>query len=112
MGKLHGVTILLHTKTKTGTDDFGRPVYTETTESVENVLIGEPDAEEITNELNISGKHLAYTLGIPKGDTHVWTDRKVEFFGKTFRTFGETVQGIEDLIPMSWHKKVKVELYE
>ena len=112
MRKPSGVTITLYTKTKTGTDAFGRPVYEETALPVDNVLIGEPSSEEIADELNTSGKRLAYTLAIPKGDANDWTDRKVSFFGKTFRTFGEVTQGIEDLIPLSWNKKVKVEKYE
>lgn len=106
-----GVSITLYTETQTGTDEFNRPIYTETAVTVDNVLIGEPTTEDITNELNLSGKRLAYTLAIPKGDTNEWRDKKVEFFGETFRTFGEPTQGIEALIPLSWNKKVKVERY-
>jgi hypothetical protein len=79
---------------------------------VDNVLIGEPTSEDVIDALNLTGKHLAYTLAIPKGDTHTWTDRKVEFFGEVFHTIGEPTQGIEALIPLSWNKKVKVERYE
>ena len=107
-----GESIILYNKTEVGTDDFGRPIYTETAEVVENVLIGEPSTEDIINELNISGKRLAYTLAIPKGDTHEWRDRTVEFWGERFRTFGTPTQGIEHLIPLDWNKKVKVEVYE
>lgn len=106
-----GVSITLYTETQTGTDEFNRPIYTETAVTVDNVLIGEPTTEDIINELNLSGKRLAYTLAIPKGDTNEWKDKKVAFFGETFRTFGEPTQGIEDLIPLSWNKKVKVERY-
>ena len=81
-------------------------------EIIENVLIGEPTSEDVVNELNLSGKHLAYTLAIPKGDTHEWEDRTVEFWGEKFRTIGKPTQGIEHLIPLSWNKKVKVESYE
>ncbi len=112
MGRLHGIAVTLYAKVKTGADDFGRPTYTETAVEVENVLVGEPSAEEITNELNTSGKKLAYTLAIPKGDENVWTDRKVSFFGETFQTFGPVSQGIDDLIPLYWNKKVKVCRYE
>ena len=69
------------------------------TENVSNVLIGEPTPD---------GKN--YTLGIPKGDTHILTDRKITFFGNTFRSIGLPEQGIEANIPLVWHKKVKVEL--
>lgn len=71
------------------------------TETVSNVLIGEPSED---------GR--SYTLGIPKGDNHIWTDRKVSFFGRSFRTIGLPEQGIEENIPLSWHKKVHVKMLD
>ena len=109
---MRGVIITLYDKVQTGVDAFNRPVYEDVATTVDNVLIGEPTTEDVINELNLTGKHLAYTLAIPKGDTHEWNDRKVEFFGEVFRTYGEPTQGIEHLIPLSWNKKVKVERYE
>lgn len=106
-----GVAITLYDKVKTGEDEFHAPIYEETPITVENVLIGEPSADQIVEELNLYGKHIAYTLAIPKGDDHDWKDKKVEFFGEVFRTYGEPTQGIEHLIPLSWNKKVKVERY-
>lgn len=108
---MKGISITLYEKTQTGEDGFGRPIYSETAVTVENVLVGEPSSEDITDALNLYGKRVAYTLGIPKGDTHVWTDRKVEFFGETFRVFGAPTQGIDHLIPLEWNKKVRVERY-
>ena len=109
---MRGVTIILYNKVQTGVDAFNRPVYEDVATTVDNVLIGEPTTEDVINELNLTGKHLAYTLAIPKGDAHEWNDRKVEFFGEVYRTYGEPTQGIEHLIPLSWNKKVKVERYE
>ena len=76
-------------------------LYGNINETIYNVLIGEPA---------IDGK--SYILGIPKGDTHTWTDRKIGFFGRIFRSIGLPEQGIEANIPLSWHKKVKVEYAE
>ena len=112
MGKLHGITITLYSRTQTGTDAFNRPIFTETAEQVENVLIGEPSTDDITEELNISGKKIAYTLGIPKGDTHIWTNRTVEFWGERFETVGKPMRGIQDLIPLDWDQNVKVARHE
>ena len=109
---MRGITITLYNKVQTGVDAFNRPVYEDVATTVDNVLIGEPTTEDVINELNLTGKHLAYTLAIPKGDAHEWNDRKVEFFGEVFHTYGEPTQGIEHLIPLSWNKKVKVERYE
>lgn len=109
---MKGITIVLFQTVQSGTDAFNRPTYTETPVNVENVLIGEPTSEDVINELNLSGKRLAYTLAIPKGDSNDWTNKKVSFWGETFRTIGNPTQGIEDLIPLAWNKKVKVERYE
>ena len=109
---IHGITILLYEKRQTGTDAFHAPIYEETPIEVPNVLVGEPSAEDIVNEMQLYGKRIAYTLAIPKGDTHDWNDVTVEFFGQKWRTYGGVTQGIEDMIPLAWNKKVKVERYE
>ena len=109
---MQGINIILYEKTEAGTDPFGKPIYTEAPLVVENVLIGEPSSEDIVDALNLYGKRVAYTLGIPKGDLHTWEDSTVEFFGQRFRTIGFPTQGIEELIPLAWNKKVKVERYE
>lgn len=112
MGRLHGVTVILYDRIQDGVDEFNRPVYVEVPNEVENVLIGEPSTQDVIDILNLTGKKLAYTLAIPKGDTNEWTNRTVEFFGERFRTIGEPTQGIEALIPLEWNRKVKVERYE
>ena len=109
---LKGIDIVLYEKTKTGEDGFHDPIYAETPVTVHNVLVGQPTAEEITTELQLTGRHIAYTLAIPKGDTHNWDNVRVAFFGQTFRTCGGAVQGIEAMIPLRWNKKVQVERYE
>lgn len=112
MGLLHGIPVSLTIKTVAGKNNYGETTYTETTEIVNNVIVGEPSTQEITDTMNLYGKMLAYTLAIPKGDTHDWTDTTVEFFGEKFKTIGAPTQGIEDMIPLSWNKKVKVVRYE
>lgn len=109
---IHGITVQLYEKTQTGTDAFNAPIFSETPVEVKNVLIGEPTSDDITDNLQLYGKRIAYTLGIPKGDTHDWENVTVEFFGRKFRTYGSVTQGIEDMIPLCWNKKVKVERIE
>ena len=109
---MQGINIILYDKQKTGEDAFGKPIYAETPVTVENVLVGEPTSDEVTDALNLYGKHVAYTLAIPKGDENTWTDRMVEFFGERFRVIGHPTQGIDHLIPLAWNKKVRVEHYE
>ena len=108
---IHGITVRLYVKTQNGTDAFNAPVYTETPVDVPNVLVGEPTTDDMVNSQQLYGKRIAYTLGIPKGDRHDWENVTVEFFGQKFRTYGGVTQGIEDMIPLAWNKKVKVERY-
>ena len=107
-----GESIILYNKTQVGTDAFNRPIYEDTAETVDNVLIGVPSSDDVLNEMNLSGKRIAYTLAIPKGDAHEWSGTTVEFWGKKFRTIGDATRGIEHLIPLAWNKKVNVEAYE
>lgn len=103
-----GVSVVLHVRTRSGTDALNDPVFTDSTVTVANVLIGQPTTEEITSSIDLYGKKTEYMLGIPKGDTHVWEDTVVEFFGESWRTFGGVIQGIEANVPTPWHKKVRV----
>ncbi|MGX7134318.1 hypothetical protein [Enterococcus thailandicus] len=111
MAKIKGVTIILVDKVKTGTDPFGTPIYEDRDIEVENVLVSPTSSDDIVNQLTLTGKRAVYTLGIPKDDTHNWEDKKVKFFGEHWRTFGFPEEGIEDLIPLDWNKKVMVERY-
>lgn len=109
---MQGIDIIRYNKTQTGMDGFGAPIYSETSEVVHNVLIGEPATEDIVNDLQLYGKRLAYTLALPKGNDHDWDNVTVEFFGRKFRTYGAVTEGIEAMIPLRWNRKVKVERYE
>lgn len=111
MTGLKGSDVQLTVKMQTGTDAANRPIYSETLVTVKDVLIGIPEADEIVNELNLSGKKLAYVLGIPKGDDHIWTDTFVTFFGCKFRTIGIPLTAEQANIPLRWGSKVKVEYY-
>lgn len=114
MQGIQGEAVTLYQKKETGTDGIGATIYDwyDSHTVVQNVLIGEPTPEERLNELNLTGRMIAYTLGIPKGDTNNWENEIVEFFGHKFKTFGIPVMGIEANIPLSWHKKVHCERYE
>lgn len=80
----------------------------ENSEIVSNVLIGEPTVADVS-DFSLNNALISYILAIPKGDNRIWTDRKIQFFGQTFRTVGFPQEGIEENIPLSWNKKVKVE---
>lgn len=110
---IQGMTVTLHHRIESGRDSLNNPIYQWIdAEQVDDVLVGEPTPEERTDELNNSGKVIAYSLGIPKGDTHHWDGEIVEFFGEKFQIFGFPKMGIEANIPLRWHKIYKCERYE
>ena len=108
---MKGMTVNLVVKTEAGSDEFGAPIYTEELVSVDDCLVGQPSADDVTNALSLYGKKIEYTIGIPKGDTHDWTDAEVEFFGARFRTVGYPTTGIQANIPLRWGQNIKVERY-
>lgn len=112
MVKIKGITVVLVDKIKTGNDPFGNAIYEDSDIDIENVLVSPTSTDDIVNQLNLTGKKAVYTLAIPKGDQHEWEDKEVKFFGKRWRTFGFPTEGIEELIPLDWNKKVMVERYE
>lgn len=109
---LKGITVTLITRTQDGTDPMGAQIYKESTKAVDNVLVAPTSSDDVVNQLSLTGRKAVYTLAIPKGDTNVWENQIVEFFGERWRVFGIPTQGIEELIPLSWNKKVMVERYE
>lgn len=103
---------MLYEKRQIGVDAFNKPMYVENPVLIRDVIVAPSTTDDIVTSTNLVGKKALYTLGIPKGDTHQWEDVKVEFMGKIFRTFGFTIEGIEENIPLNWHKKVMCERYE
>lgn len=111
-GHIRGITVTLYTRTQSGTDAFNRPIYTETTEDVDNVLVAPVTDAEVVQSLDMTGKRAVYNLAIPKGDTHEWEGCKVSFFGNDWKVINFEAGGIEDLIPLDWNAKVQVSRYE
>ena len=106
---IKGIPVVLINKVKTGVDGFNRPTYTEQRITVNNVLVSPAESEDVISQLNLTGRKAVYTLGIPKGDTNVWEDQDVEFFGERFHVFTIQTKGIESMIPLEWNGKVMVE---
>lgn len=119
MARIKGTTVTLYQETITGYDPFGAPIVETEAVNVEGVLVGEPSTDDITSSTSLYGKVITYMLAIPKGDTHDWTDKVVEWtdaYGKTHKvkTFGFPITGIEENLPqrLPWHMKVRCEAYE
>lgn len=104
-------TIQLAVRTPVGTNPLGEPVYEEEWVDVPGVLVGLPSTTEITNAIEMYGKRIDYTLGIPKGDTHDWVNTDVIIWGDKYATIGYPVTGEQENIPLMWGQNVKVVRY-
>jgi hypothetical protein len=109
---IKGITVTLINKKEIGRDPFGAPIFEDVEIPVHNVLVAPVSSDDAVNRLDLTGRKAVYTLAIPKGDANVWENQEVRFFGERWRVFGIPTEGIEELIPLNWNKKVMVEKYE
>lgn len=112
MVRIKGITITLINKKEVGKDPFDNPIYEDVEIEVENVLVSPTSTDDVVNTMDLTGRKAVYTLAIPKGDTNDWENKEVRFFGERWRVIGMPLQGIDELIPLDWNKKVMVERYE
>lgn len=112
MARLKGMTVTLVDTVEIGKDPFNQPIYDEVPIEIENVLVAPTSSDDVVNEVSLSGRTAVYTLAIPKGDTHDWENKEVQFFNQKWRAFGIPLEGMDHLIPLDWNKKVMVERYE
>ena len=114
MPKPRGITVTLYVRTQTGTDSFNAPIYSETAAEIGNVLVApEGDAgQAVFSDTDLKSRKSTYILAVPKGDTHQWENSEVEFFNRRWKVIGMPTEGIEDLIPLHWNRKARVEAIE
>ena len=112
MARIKGITVTLISNKEVGRDPFDNPIYEDVEIEVDNVLVSPTSSDDVVNTKDLTGRTAVYTLAIPKGNTDTWENQEVRFFGKRWRVFGIPLQGIEEMIPLDWNKKVMVERYE
>ena len=113
---LKGTPVILYEKTPAGKDAANRDVFEETPVYVENVLVGPAEMRDAMDMLNLTGKRIVYTLGIPKGDMHDWEDSRIEILPPfpcpgIYHSVGPVTAGIDELVPGAWNKRIQVEHY-
>ena len=112
MALIKGMDVVLNNLVETGIDEFRNTIYEPEETTVSNVLVYPATADDVVSTLDLYGKKAVYKLGIPKGDTHVWQDQDVRFFGETFHVFTTPQIGIEANVPTEWHHIYMCERYE
>lgn len=111
MQLIQGTEVVLYDRVQTGVDGFNAPVYDEIPVTVENVLICPVTTTDIVAEDQMQGKKQEYEICIPKKDNHIWEDRKVEFSGSLWQTFGFVQTWQAENTPGPWNRKIKVKRY-
>ena len=103
---IRGISVTLLQLSRSGAAPSWTPV------TVDNVLVA--PVLEVDNQIAMlpDGHRAVYHLGIPKSDTQRWEGQLVQFFGQTWSVIGIPTEGIEELIPLEWNKKVLCERYE
>ena len=102
---IRGKSVTLLQLSKSGST----PVWTAVT--VDNVLYAPLQEVDSTAGPLPEGHRALYHLAVPKTDTNRWEGQLVQFMGNTWAVVGIPTEGIDDLIPGPWNKKVTVELY-
>lgn len=110
--EIKGERVGLHIRRKTGTDEFNRPIFTDSIEIIDDVVIAPGGSADAVDSANITGMEERCTLYIPKGDAHKWENTKVDFHGKTWRTIGRPQSYQQALLPLRWDKVVQVTRHE
>ena len=106
---LKGMPVILLKKEEIGLDPFNNPIYKETEIVVNDVIVAPSSADDIVTSNDLVGKKAVYTLAIPKGDTNIWENQRVKFFGAYWNVFGFTLQGMDENIPLRfWTEKYRV----
>jgi hypothetical protein len=102
---IRGVTVTLLEFSRTGVGLSWDPV------EVGNVLIAPVSEVDSTTAALPEGHRAIYHLAIPKADTHRWEGQLVQFWDCTWAVVGIPTEGMDELIPGPWNKKVTVEHY-
>lgn len=80
MTRINGRPIVLIDKQVIGKDSFGHPKTADVEIEVENVLIAPATTEDITNQINLTGKKLSILSLFLKGICTTGRTRKFDFW--------------------------------
>lgn len=108
---LNQTTIQIKIRTQVGVDELNRPIYKETWEEIAGCVVGSPSSEDIENEINLSGKRIAYEIFLPNKDTHTWTGASVKIKDKEYRVIGDVKESFVRFSHIPCNKLISVEAY-
>ena len=109
---LNQTTIQIKTRTQTGVDELNRPTYEVIWEDVSGCVVGSPSSEDVENEMNLSGKRIAYEILLPNNDTHTWAGTDVKIQDKPYRVIGDVKESFISFSHIPCNKLISVEAYE
>lgn len=107
---MDGETVVIHRRTQSGTNGHGQPVYTWSTEGVENVLVAPGSAADVTENARPDGTTIAWTLYFPKTFTGPLRGAKVSVRGEApAAVVGDPKPYRLEATPTEWNMTVELE---
>lgn len=104
------IPVKLYERVENGVDDFGIPKYTEKPVVINKCLVAMGQHNQLLDNNTTPVALDTFTIAIPKGDKHDWRNSRVEFElgGIVFvcKTNGDYLLGVEDAMPLMWHKQI------
>ena len=105
---LLGTTVIVETKTQSGKDSHGNPVYDIAVETVGNVLAAVGPTSSIGDSNRPEGVSVAYTLYFPKSYGGSLEKARVWVYGDWFDVIGDPRPWLDPEPPGDWNRTVEV----
>lgn len=109
---IRGTQVTVIFKTADSVDDMNMPVYSESRETVEDVLVGPSSTDDTPGGQRQAGDRTEIALYFPKTFTRSLRGCEVEAVGKTWRVLGNPQPYMDVNTPTRWNRKAIVALVE
>lgn len=94
-------------RVQSGTDEMGDPVFTETEETVANVLAAPSSTDEMDETNRAFGVVCEMTFHFPKSYTASLEGCRVRWGGREYRVIGDPQPYMDENTPTPWNRAAK-----
>ena len=92
-----------------GSDRYGAPIYEDSTETVDNVVV-HPGGTEDLAETRPEGIRIDMTFHFPKTYTESLRGARIRYQDREYRVIGDPQSYMEDNTPGEWNRTVETEV--
>jgi hypothetical protein len=103
---MDGESVTVHDRVQSGTDRYGKPVWTDSDQVVSNVLVAIGSSKNVSDSNRPAGVVVAYTLYFPKSYTGELTWKDVTVRGHRCNVIGNPDRWADS--PNEWNMEVEV----